>query len=353
MIFTPFASTDIVSGRVQAISEGVWSSGNPVAYTFYVLPSQLNYTGSSAFDVLNGAYYTNVYDIDPTLSGSSAQTQFSVTYGNVNGSGSITDLNAGSTLVTQTIYSQYRNILLDPGDSVFTFQQSGSAAPTGYNSSDIYVINFSQNSFKEQLNPGTIQFNLQGTNGTFSFIDDSFLNTNNVGTSGQVYTIVNGTLTGGLTTTFDSVGRGYGLFYPDLGIIVLNPAAITDLVGVSLSPNLNTDKYYQNQNLLVSALQSGGYFQATSTEFSPTSHYFVRVQNQSYNYTNNPTFVINSTGSNNGTILYPQFYNDPNVYITTVGLYDSNNELLAVAKLSQPLQKTFETEALIRILLSF
>ena len=45
--------------------------------------------------------------------------------------------------------------------------------------------------------------------------------------------------------------------------------------------------------------------------------------------------------------------NDPKVYVTTVGLYNDNNELLAVAKLSKPLLKSFSREAIIKVKLDF
>jgi hypothetical protein len=44
---------------------------------------------------------------------------------------------------------------------------------------------------------------------------------------------------------------------------------------------------------------------------------------------------------------------NPKTYITTVGLYDDNNELLAVAKLSKPLLKSFSREALVRVRLEY
>ena len=50
---------------------------------------------------------------------------------------------------------------------------------------------------------------------------------------------------------------------------------------------------------------------------------------------------------------YSDFINNPQVYITTVGLYNDTNELLAVAKLSRPLLKDFTKEALIRVKLDF
>jgi hypothetical protein len=46
-------------------------------------------------------------------------------------------------------------------------------------------------------------------------------------------------------------------------------------------------------------------------------------------------------------------YGDPKVYITSVGLYDTNYNLVAVAKLSRPLQKSFDKELLIKVKLDF
>ena len=44
---------------------------------------------------------------------------------------------------------------------------------------------------------------------------------------------------------------------------------------------------------------------------------------------------------------------DPQVYITTIGLYNSNNELLAVGKLSKPLLKNKSRELLVRVKLDY
>jgi hypothetical protein len=45
--------------------------------------------------------------------------------------------------------------------------------------------------------------------------------------------------------------------------------------------------------------------------------------------------------------------NDPKVYMTTVGMYNDSNELLAVAKLSKPLLKSFSREAIVKVKLDF
>jgi CxxC motif-containing protein len=54
-----------------------------------------------------------------------------------------------------------------------------------------------------------------------------------------------------------------------------------------------------------------------------------------------------------GDLIYSSLINNPQTYITTVGLYNDNNDLLAVAKLSKPLPKDFTKECLIRMKLDF
>ena len=90
-------------------------------------------------------------------------------------------------------------------------------------------------------------------------------------------------------------------------------------------------------------------FKARSAERVKSTHFFVRAKNADYNFSNNPTFVTGSEGE----LLHPEMYNDPKTYITTVGLYNPSKELVAVAKLSQPIQKSFKEEALIKIKLDF
>jgi hypothetical protein len=90
-------------------------------------------------------------------------------------------------------------------------------------------------------------------------------------------------------------------------------------------------------------------FQARSSEKITSTHYFVRIKNAEYNFSNNPSYVLGSVGE----IAQPSFIGDPKTYITTVGLYNDRQELLAVAKLSQPLLKSFQREALIRVKLDF
>jgi hypothetical protein len=104
-----------------------------------------------------------------------------------------------------------------------------------------------------------------------------------------------------------------------------------------------------NNQSLFNIIKLGDSFELNSQENVTSDYVFVRPQNAEFNYTTNPSFISGSTGE----VIYSQFINNPQTYITTVGLYNDANELLAVAKLSRPLVKDFTKEALIRVKLDF
>ena len=90
-------------------------------------------------------------------------------------------------------------------------------------------------------------------------------------------------------------------------------------------------------------------FSARSSEKVKSTHYFVRIKNTEYNFSNNPTFVTGSRGQ----FKQKSFLFDPKVYVTSIGMYNNRRELLAVAKLSKPLLKSFTREALVKVKLDF
>ena len=98
----------------------------------------------------------------------------------------------------------------------------------------------------------------------------------------------------------------------------------------------------------ITASVDGAHFQGRAEEDISSTHYFVRVKNSEYNFSNNPTFATNVGQLQNSSMV-----GDPSVYITTVGLYNDENELVATAKLSKPLLKTFAREATIRVKLDY
>ncbi len=368
-IFKAFdTGSDIVTGRIQSVSSGLWGDGvvSQSNGQFFVSPIQINNTGSNDLSIGNGAYYWDIYNEASPDTNIVSERFFSIAYGNKFGSGSGT-YDSSTTLFfpTKAIYSQYKNLLLLPDDTQFSFV-TGSSLLSSTGSDDVYILNFSSEKYKQRLDPGQFQIDISGSNGIVSFIDDSkYQLQNNIGSNKTVYNIVRGTIsTGPVLVGGAAVYEKIGLMYPTVGIVVLNPSALTQIVGIP-SPVLSntTKRFSSNQASLLYGVDGTGSYTTSSfgpgirsivarnTEYIPTRHYFVRVKNQEFNYSNNPSFV--QTGSNAGKWLFDDFANDPKTYVTTVGLYNDNNDLLAVAKLSKPLQKSFDNEALIKVQLSW
>ena len=398
-----------------------------------------NYQHGHWTEVKYGDYYANVYDEQTKIGeieNENAQVQFSISYGHKTGHGS--RVGSRSSAVTQAIYNQYRNILLGPGDDSFTFTSDNSAM-SGKDRDSFFVINFASAALKDRLDEGNLEFTLSLTarfeydidnNRTFiehtfsqTFRDDSRFETEILSATGEKkvgksFNIIKGTLADGAPQTIDKYavgtgegsGEGFGLLYPDLGLIILNPYAIacefgtrietwydewyttnkinifpakennvgrsiawpgninpeTNDVTVSDDLKLGIERNHQNFLKLFYMLKSGGDFKSRSSELVPSKHYFIRVRNTDFNYSNNPSYIIQNAEARSlatstgmpleyytGRLRFDSFSNDPKSYITTVGLYNENNELLAVAKLSVPVLKSFDSETLIKVKLDF
>jgi hypothetical protein len=358
-IYKKFGTIDKVTNRTQVVTSGIWSGDTGS------LAVQMTYTSSLQKSSASGKYYLDVYNA--ITSSETAEVQFSIAYGDVNGFGAPTlEDDDASTRPTLATYNQYKNVLLDSSDPYFTILSGPTAsANSTFDLTSFYAININRARYKERLDPGNIQIKLSGSLGLVTLIDDSGGTDENVTTAGRVYNLVSGSLNIGSSLTSsikqytDNVTKqGYGLFYPDMGIILLNPSALTGSVSSSLQASTITtanNVYHLNDygNLgaaaVLKSLTEGKDFQARRTENVSTSHYFVRANNREFNFSNNPTFVTGSVGA----FAQPLFERDPHVYITTVGLYDDSNELLAVAKTSKPIEKSFDKEIAIKVKLDF
>ena len=351
-VYKRFGEFDKVNAKIEVVTTGLWTGD---------VGSLTSYFTSSTQVAASGDYYYNVFSTNPQ-SDSSAETQFAVAYGHVNGSGSVTlENNDNALLASKATYAQYKSVLLDPTDAKFSFENGSGIA---VDSNSIYVINISRARYREKMDAGNWSLKVSGSLGTFTFIDDSgkkFGDT--LGKAGRVFKVVSGSLNLGteneatVNTTTASNGEGFGLFYPDRGIIVLNPTALGATIGtvlpwggsaVNVSGSLAVDAEQQNHKRLVQAIANGNDFQARRTENVSTQHFFVRATNREFNYSNNPTYV-----NTNGSFVETTFETDPRTYITTVGLLNDSNELIAVAKTSQPIEKSFDKEVLIKVKLSF
>ena len=351
-IYKRFGEFDKVNAKVEVITTGLWT-GDTGSLT-------AAYTSSTQVAAASGDYYYNVYNADPATD-STAEVQFGVAYGHVNGSGSVSlSVSDDALLASKANYAQYKSVILDPTDSKFSFENG---AGTLVDSNDIYAININRARYREKMDPGNWSLTLTGTGGTHTFIDDSGKKFGDkLGKAGRVFKVVSGSLNLGtenaatINSTVSSGDVGFGLFYPDRGIIILSPAALEDTVGsvnvdgasVSIAGSASTSVEQENHKILVNAINVGGDFQARRTENVSTQHFFVRATNREFNYSNNPTYV-NATG----TFAETTFETDPQTYITTIGLMNDANEMIAVAKASQPIQKSFDKEVLIKVKLSF
>jgi len=340
-IFTPFESPDVVGDNKETVTEAVWTSAVGGTMTTF-------HTGSTQISS-SGEYYYDVYQVDP--SASTAAVQFAITYGNRLGSGSaqINDSSGDTSLTpSKAIYSQYRNILLASTATQFTLGDSTTA-------DSIIVINFKRARLKEQLDPGNWELRLSGSGEAdrvthyLQLTDDSSVNTNpTITNGGVVYNIVSGSSSA--TSPYLS-GSGayayYGLMYPEHGVIVLDATAISHSIGLAVTQSVNIDEF--NQGIFLQSMVSASSFSARNTQTISSTYYFVRVKNSEYNFSNNPSFTTGSVGD----LRFSEMVKNPRTYLTTVGLYNDDNELLAVAKISQPLLKTFHAEANIKIKLDF
>ena len=128
---------------------------------------------------------------------------------------------------------------------------------------------------------------------------------------------------------------------------MLNPYALSESIGLTPNRTYNTPGF--NNRLMYNAINSASLFSLNSQETITSDYVFVRARNSEFNYSENSSFISGSTGE----VIYSSFINNPQVYITTVGLYNDATDLLAVAKMSRPLIKDFTKEALIRVKLDF
>ena len=131
-------------------------------------------------------------------------------------------------------------------------------------------------------------------------------------------------------------------------MILLNANKTEVSGGLAVNPR-SANTFDNRPQAFFNAIVSGSSFQARREEEISSTNYFVRVNNKKFNFSSNPTF---STGSD-GSLTQPTFFKDPQTFITQVGLYNDTNELLAIAKLSQPLLNSYSREAIIKVKLDF
>ena len=315
MSFKRFDAEDIAISA-DAITAPVWSTGAPTLTTFKT--SSIQYAAKNQ-------YHVNVFQ--STFTDPDAEVQFDISYADKLGKGtSLYNPSVAGKSPSSTIYGQYRSLVLGDEDSDFVFN-----ADTV--SENFYVISINRSRFKEKLLPGTFNLTVGGLTLTDNSKDVTVVSYKD---SGRVYNVVAGTNGSGGT-------ESYGWFLPDIGTILLDATKLDTDPAISTVRGVNDNS--ENSKKLFTALAS---FQLNSEETITSNYVFVRVRNSEFNYSVNPS---NITGS--GDLRHDYMIDAPQAYVTSVGLYNDNNDLLGIAKLSKPLVKDFTKEALLRIKLDF
>jgi len=347
MSFITLNAEDFVVSS-DSITSTLWSNNITSLNTLYTSSTTIN----------NNAYLP-VYSENPVVNASTLP-QFSIAYGQLYGSGSA-PINAAipGLSPTRITYGQYRTLINGDENTNISFGTGNTNSP------DFYIISLNRANYKEKLFPGTFNLWLSGSDGTDSQLiklTDNSVDTTTLSycDAGRVFDIISGS-NGSSTTVIPTgssaagytVSGSYGKFLPDVGLILLNARALAlscSFGGIGLTPSA-TDTISSlgltNSNL-VNTINKGKHFSLNSEETITSDYIFVRIKNSDFNYTTNPSMI-----SGSGEFYYPSLINNPQTYITTVGLYNDNNELLGVAKLSKPLVKDFTKEALIRVKLDF
>jgi hypothetical protein len=327
MSFVRYNTEDSVISA-ESIVRPMWTNE---AYTLSTFFTQSGYT----------EYYLDVYNANPSLTGS--EVQFDIQYGHIAGSGSVPiNLTVPGYSPSRVVYGQYRNLVYGTETENFSFDGGVTTAQ------QIYVINIARSRYKESIQPGSLNLTLISGSAAIKLTDDSNTTslTRFIGEN-RIFYIISGS--NGNAFTSSAATTYYGIMLPDLGFIVLNASG--SLTPYIQAANLTTASAQDNHVKLWRSIVSGsssGSFQLRSQETVSSRFFFTRVKNGDFNYTTNPSII-----DANGNLLFTTLINNPQTFITTVGMYNDNNELLAVAKLSKPLVKDFTKEALIRIKLDY
>jgi len=353
MGFKRFDSEDFVVSS-DAVTSTVWSGFQPSLNTYHSSSTQREGT--------SGPYYLNVYQTASTAEGS--EIQFSIAFSDKTGRGSVLfDSSVPQKSPSRTNYGQYRTLVLEDENAQFTFGPS-------FTGSYFYALSVERARYKEKLLPGSLNLTLSSSNSNLvelHLTDDSKEVTlpTYYGTQ-RAYQVISGSDGSAYAGNGYSVSGSYGLFLPDISTILLNGAALDDNgtptgtgtndgVGINLGTGLTANSNQDNASKLFRHFSgsdgdaNNNVFLLNSQETITSDFVFVRARNSEFNYSENPSFISGSTGE----VIYNYFIDNPQTFPTSVGMYNDNNELLAVAKLSRPITKDFTKEALIRVKLDF
>lgn len=331
MSFKPITPNADFQQLKTAVNEVVAISGSTFVTDANVKMFRNISSGSAAIDL--GGTFQTVYDASPTASLSSPL--FDITYGFATGSSyNVASTSTSSQTEKVKIHRQMAALLLGDPDGKFTVNS--------VSRTEAIFILFKRSVYKDQIKKGAVTLTINSSAPTqYTASDQGAAATFKQSLGGDYAPL-----------KYNGTGSEVGLVYYNAGVIVLPPdvtwGAITlwsgskTLINIQSSGTIN-----QMCDGFRRKTETVGIHSQTDLQ---SSIYFCRALNNEFNYSSNPTFIDDdglirvTSGSN---ILATR------TYITTVGLYDENDNLLAVGKVNKPITKSFELEAILKLRLDY
>lgn len=252
------------------------------------------------------------------------------------------------------MYNMMAQLLVghDTTGSILSFDRDGNLSDTSDKHTECVFLTFSRLLVKDEIKKGTVSLEI-GTGSYGASVFDEMLVVQDHGASNE-YRINSPAGEYGILYTGSAAveGTGVGLVFYQAGIMVLTASVFAKSDGTDFAPG-NANLGDSLSDLDIQDLSDVVRHRIKNIQFNNTVElnstiYFCRINHNEFNYSSNPTYISGSR------LRVKQFPTDqPVSYITTVGLYSSNNELLAVAKLSEPLKKTPENTLILRTRLDF
>jgi hypothetical protein len=339
--YEPFNTSQDVTTTKTLLHEVIPITGTIVSGT-YADGNIKNYTHGM---------FQSVYDY-PYLS-SSANHIFDITAGYDEASGLSGSSNTQNSKKIN-LYNQYAQVLLgytgSTADGVRKFENDLALDGTGA-MKEVFFISFSRLITKDQIKKGSFSLSL-GTSSTYAapFAHAELVLQDALATERTGYTVAQGGDYGLLFTNSSGTGNAVGNIFYQAGIAVITASVF----GSSAQMNAAGE---DTEAVLTGSSISGSCdalrHRINNLSFNNTTEinskiYFCRVPHNKYNYSANPTYL---TGAQ---IRVKDVASDtPIAYITTIGLYSSTGELLATAKLSEPLRKDPTNELTLRVRLDY
>ena len=254
-------------------------------------------------------------------------------------------LNIGNTGTLSSYYNSIKWLLYQESGTNNIEILSGTGSTSALTASNVKVISIPRETLKDGIYPtscsATITITVNSVTSTYYVIDDPVISTS--GTA-----LFQGSLKIGSTSNFTPTASltSIGEVFYNYGTFVLRGSNVGN---ASLSSFVtSTSAYFVN-----SAGNSNNAININSFSFSRLNKqnsqiFFCRAYNDSFNYSNNPTYR-----NSDSSIIQPVINLGYVTFITTIGIYDNDNNLLAVAKVNPPQMKSFSDEALFKISLVY